>query len=71
MILHEYDLCWSLEFRRLNEAYRVVLGNLLCRAEHVGSTSIHGIAAKPIIDIDLVIFARSDFPIVRVTCSPF
>ena len=31
-----------------------------CRIEHVGSTSVPGLAAKPIVDIDLVVADSSD-----------
>ncbi len=65
MILSNYDSNWPVEFRRLEQIYKAKLGNLLSRTEHVGSTSIRGIAAKPIIDIDLAIFDLSDFSIAR------
>lgn len=55
----DYDPAWPLAFAELAEVYRTHLGDLLIRAEHVGSTSVPGLAAKPIIDIDLVIDARA------------
>lgn len=42
-----------------------MLGVLLVRIEHVGSTAIKGIVAKPILDIDLVIADDADFPAVK------
>ncbi len=62
MILQSHDPSWSQEFRWLEEAYQRSLGALVCRVEHVGSTAIEGIAAKPILDIDLVIASEEDFP---------
>jgi GrpB-like predicted nucleotidyltransferase (UPF0157 family) len=38
------------------------LGRLAVRIEHVGSTSVAGLAAKPTIDIDVVIRSRGDLP---------
>jgi GrpB-like predicted nucleotidyltransferase (UPF0157 family) len=61
MILHFHDPTWSQEFQRLEAAYQQSLGTLVCRVEHVGSTAIEGIAAKPILDIDLVISDIKDF----------
>ncbi|MCK4411546.1 GrpB family protein [Candidatus Bipolaricaulota bacterium] len=55
MILHEYTPEWETEFTLLREVYLECLGNSAMAIEHVGSTSIPGIKAKPIIDIDIVI----------------
>lgn len=65
MILHPYDPSWPEEFRRLETAYQRALGPVLLRVEHVGSTAIPGIAAKPILDIDLVLATDADFPAVK------
>lgn len=61
-ILHDHDPNWKNEFLRLEEVYHKALGDLITRIEHVGSTAILGIAAKPILDIDLVIENRSILP---------
>src|SRR5438034_9807680 len=54
-VLVDYDPRWPESFRR--EAKRVggVLGDRAIRIEHVGSTSVAGLAAKPIIDMVLVV----------------
>lgn len=39
-----------------------VLGDVAMRIEHVGSTSVPGLAAKPILDIDVVIESREKLP---------
>jgi len=54
-ILSEHDPSWKIEFHKLAEVYKETLGSLLLRIEHVGSTAINGIKAKPILDIDIVI----------------
>jgi GrpB-like predicted nucleotidyltransferase (UPF0157 family) len=64
MILHVHDPSWASEFGRLRSVYIATLGNLACAIEHVGSTAIQQIAAKPILDIDIVIAGESDLPAV-------
>jgi GrpB-like predicted nucleotidyltransferase (UPF0157 family) len=53
----EYDPAWAAqaheELRRLKEA----LGPVAVRLEHVGSTAVPGLAAKPILDLQLSVAA--------------
>lgn len=63
--IREYDPEWKTTFEDLAEIYRELLGELALAIEHVGSTSVVGLAAKPIIDIDIVMASRSCFPQVR------
>jgi tRNA threonylcarbamoyladenosine biosynthesis protein TsaE len=49
--LAEHDPAWSEQFEAEAEALRRALGSVAVQIEHVGSTSIPGIAAKPSIDI--------------------
>jgi tRNA threonylcarbamoyladenosine biosynthesis protein TsaE len=49
--LAEHDPAWSERFEAEAEALRRALGSVAVQIEHVGSTSIPGIAAKPTIDI--------------------
>jgi GrpB-like predicted nucleotidyltransferase (UPF0157 family) len=53
--LEEYDPAWPALFDREAERIREALGDLVVRLEHTGSTSVPGLAAKPIIDITLVV----------------
>jgi GrpB-like predicted nucleotidyltransferase (UPF0157 family) len=46
------------------------LGGLAVAIEHVGSTAVPGLAAKPIIDLDVVIADRSDLPTVIEQLRP-
>jgi GrpB-like predicted nucleotidyltransferase (UPF0157 family) len=48
-----YDHDWPRNFDAEAEALRASLGRLIARIEHVGSTSIPGLASKPIIDIQI------------------
>ncbi len=51
----DYNPEWPRLFEREAERIRAVLGNRVLLLEHVGSTSVSGLAAKPRIDILLVV----------------
>ena len=61
-ILHEHTPAWRDEFELLRDIYLKALGELAIAVEHVGSTAIPGIKAKPIIDINIVIAGYNVFP---------
>ena len=58
--LAEYDPAWPDLYRREEKRIRGVLGDRVVRIEHVGSTSVPGLAAKPVIDIVLAVPNSSD-----------
>src|SRR5262245_9467944 len=58
--LAEYDPEWPALFEREATRIRDALGDKAILVEHVGSTSVPGLAAKSIIDIDLVVADSSD-----------
>ena len=58
--LVDYDDEWPRLFEREAERIHAALGAKALRLEHVGSTSVPGLAAKPIIDIDLEVADSSD-----------
>ncbi len=58
--LKEYNPEWPLQFAREAERIRASLGARALRIEHVGSTSVPGLAAKPVIDILLVVGNSAD-----------
>jgi GrpB-like predicted nucleotidyltransferase (UPF0157 family) len=60
--LAEYDRGWPALYEREAARIRSVLGERVLRLEHVGSTSVPGLAAKPIIDILLVVADPADEP---------
>jgi GrpB-like predicted nucleotidyltransferase (UPF0157 family) len=60
--LAEYDPDWPRLFAREADRIRTVLGDTALRIEHVGSTSVPGLAAKPIIDILLAVPDSADEP---------
>ena len=55
VIVLPYDSAWKTAFEDIRAELNAALGNLAIAIEHVGSTSVEGMSAKPIIDIDVVI----------------
>jgi len=60
IVLADYDPEWPRLFEREAERIRGVLGAGALRIEHAGSTSVPGLAAKPIVDIVLVLADSAD-----------
>jgi len=55
IIVAPYNPNWKNEFERIKSELVPVLADIIPSIEHVGSTSVPGLYAKPIIDIDIVI----------------
>lgn len=51
----DYNPTWPQQFKVLKEIYVRALGDHFFSIEHVGSTSVPGLAAKPILDIDIIV----------------
>jgi GrpB-like predicted nucleotidyltransferase (UPF0157 family) len=62
MILAPYNPAWPVEFAALRDVYATALGSLILRIEHVGSTAVPHLHAKPILDIDIVMQDYEIFP---------
>jgi len=60
ILLAEYDDRWPRLFEREAERIREALAERALQIEHVGSTSVPGLAAKPVIDIVLVVADSAD-----------
>jgi GrpB-like predicted nucleotidyltransferase (UPF0157 family) len=58
--LADHDPAWAKEYEREANRIRSALGDRALLIEHVGSTSVPGLAAKPIIDIALVVPSPGD-----------
>jgi len=58
--IEEYDRRWLERFRREEAKIRRALGERALRIEHVGSTSVPGLAAKPVIDVLLEVVDSAD-----------
>ncbi|MEH2393557.1 MAG: GrpB family protein [Nostoc sp.] len=68
--LVEYDPCWQTLFAQKAERIWQALGNnLVAEIEHIGSTAVQGMAAKPVIDIMVgvhsLVDAKSAVPILE------
>lgn len=55
-----YDLMWSAEFKKAKYFYEDWLKDVDVEVVHVGSTSIKGLWAKPILDIDIIVNTPDD-----------
>ncbi|MHB0935358.1 MAG: GrpB family protein [Armatimonadota bacterium] len=63
-LVQPYNPAWPAWFERMKAFLEPVLVDAPCRIEHVGSTAIPGMTAKPIIDI-LILVNRPVFPLVK------
>lgn len=63
IIVVDYDPRWPALFESLRAEIARALCDLAPWIEHVGSTAVPGLAAKPIIDIDVLLRSASDFSV--------
>ena len=61
VVVLPYDPEWKNDFEEIKQEIVNAIGDLIVCIEHVGSTSVEGLSAKPIIDIDVVISDYSVF----------
>jgi len=59
VVVLDYDLDWPRRFEALRSWIRAAVSDIAISIEHVGSTSVPGLAAKPVIDMDVIV-AGSD-----------
>ena len=57
-----YDPEWPALYAREEARIRSILGDRVLRIEHTGSTSVPGLAAKPVIDITMIVADVIDEP---------
>ena len=55
IVVVDYDPAWPERFRGEEAKIRAALGEAAIAIEHIGSTSVPGLAAKPIVDILLMV----------------
>lgn len=55
IVVCDPDPAWALTFARLRDAIAPALEGVALAIEHVGSTAVPGLAAKPVIDMDVVV----------------
>ncbi len=66
-----YDYKWNEEFRKIKLDLEKTLEDSIIAIEHVGSTSVEGLSAKPIIDIDIIIKSYDNFKEVKSRLESF
>ncbi|MGH9182165.1 MAG: GrpB family protein, partial [Acidimicrobiales bacterium] len=57
VVIYGYDVRWPLLFRAVASDLRAALGEVAQRIDHVGSTSVPGLDAKPAIDVQVSVDA--------------
>jgi GrpB-like predicted nucleotidyltransferase (UPF0157 family) len=62
VVVVEYDPEWPRRFDDLRARIWPAVAHVADRIEHVGSTSVPGLKAKPIIDMTIVVRQRTDVP---------
>ena len=67
VVVLPYDAAWQSDFEKIKDEIQEALKELIIGIEHVGSTSVKGMSAKPCIDIDVIIEDYSVFAAVVET----
>jgi GrpB-like predicted nucleotidyltransferase (UPF0157 family) len=60
IVLSDYDPVWPHWFESAAFRIREALGDKVLQLDHVGSTSVRGLPAKPLIDINMVVADTTD-----------
>ncbi len=66
MLLQEHKQSWVEDFNNLRGVIHEALEGLQISIEHVGSTAVPGLAAKPIIDIDIALDPAVKFDEIKI-----
>ena len=61
VIVTPYDEAWEYAFDQIKMEIEAEIGDIILGIEHIGSTSVKGLSAKPCIDIDVIIKDYSIF----------
>jgi GrpB-like predicted nucleotidyltransferase (UPF0157 family) len=57
IVVAPYDPAWPGWFREVAIRLRAALGGVALRIDHIGSTAVPGLAAKPILDVQIAVAA--------------
>jgi GrpB-like predicted nucleotidyltransferase (UPF0157 family) len=60
VVIEDYDPQWPQRFAVLRARIAAVLGALAAAIDHIGSTAVAGLAAKPVIDVDVLLRSADD-----------
>ena len=55
IIISQYNPKWVEEFESIKSSLQEILGDLALRIDHIGSTSVPGLGAKDIVDIQITV----------------
>jgi GrpB-like predicted nucleotidyltransferase (UPF0157 family) len=69
--ISDYQEQWPKQFSSIERELREKVGSLVLSIEHIGSTAVPGLAAKPIIDIDVAIASADKFSAVKERLEQF
>lgn len=58
--INKYNPQWPEEFESIKSSLQAALGELALRIDHIGSTSVPGLGAKDVIDIQITVNALDD-----------
>jgi len=61
MLIIPYKTSWAIDFAEIKDVLSTQLQSVTFKIEHIGSTSVTDLSAKPIIDIDIIYFEPGDF----------
>ena len=65
----DYDPRWPIQFDQLHKLLWPAVSHLATSIEHVGSTAVPGLPAKPILDVDIVIPTRDALPAITAALA--
>ena len=65
IIVVPYNENWKKEFEKITGELYPVLKDFILSIEHVGSTSVEGMYAKPVIDLNIIIEDYNSFEMVK------
>ncbi len=60
VLVCDYDPQWTRDFETLRDRIWPAVQDFAVAVEHVGSTAVPGLAAKPIIDVDVIVPSGED-----------
>jgi GrpB-like predicted nucleotidyltransferase (UPF0157 family) len=64
VVIVDYDPAWPGRYAALRAPIAAALGELAAEIVHLGSTSVPGLAAKPVIDLNVLLHSKADLPMV-------
>jgi len=64
VVIYDYDPAWPERYEVLRGRLAPALGELAAAIEHVGSTAVPGLAAKPVVDLVVLLASKDDLPAV-------